>query len=359
MKYLLFAFFIAPMAFAQTGLKSVFGDDNRTPMLSHDYPFSAIMRLESSGGGHCTASLVGRDLILTNSHCLSDESGQKKSSVKAKFHGFSNFSPTIAVSDIFLGTRDYDNDPANDWALARIDKPLGDVFGHFRLSEFASAMSGMTLAGYSGDFKGGRVAGVHENCSLKGMISNHQVMMHDCDMTKGSSGSAIWKMNQDKAVIYALNSAQQGKSDEHDDWSSKKSNLAVPVQTFRNKVIDSLSEVINHKTEILVCNSKPYKMKLAFGFESVSSSISKGWLRVAKNSCRFVRLPKIVEQARENFNVFIYAEDQDLGGNLYKEFCLGGFFGFEKNAKDCKLDKIKLFTNFGKTKFQHIKRIEL
>lgn len=359
MKYLLILLFVAPAAFSQMAPKSVFGEDDRVPMLSHDYPFSAIMRLENTEGGHCTASLVGRDLILTNSHCLSDESGQKKSSIKASMHGLSNFSPTVSVSDIYLGTRDYENDPGHDWAIARIDKPLGDIFGYFNLADAAQIGPGLTLAGFSGDFKGGRTAGVHTNCSLKGIISQHNVMMHDCDMTRGSSGSAIWKMNNGRAVIHALNSAQRGQKDEHDVWSMADSNLSVPVQTFKNQVIVAQNETINHKTEILVCNSKPKRLKLAFGFQSDTTSISKGWVRVSKNSCKFVKLPKVVQQSNESFKVFVYSEDQDLGGSFYKEFCVGGFFGFEKNAKNCEQDKVKLFTNFGNTQFQYIKRIQL
>lgn len=359
MKYLLILLFVAPAAFSQMMPKSVFGEDNRIPMLSHDYPFSAIMKLENTEGGHCTASLVGRDLILTNSHCLSDESGNKKASIKAKMHGLSSFSPTVNVSDIYLGTRDYENDPAHDWAIARIDKPLGDIFGYFSLADSAQVGTGLTLAGYSGDFKGSRVAGIHENCSLKGMFSGYQVMMHDCDMTRGSSGSAIWKMSNGKAAIHALNSAQRGQKDDHDVWSIADSNLSVPVQTFKNQVVGALNEIINHKTEILVCNSKLKRLKLAFGFQSDTTSISKGWVRVSKNSCKFVKLPKVVAQSNETFKVFVYSEDQDLGGNLFKEFCIGGFFGFEKTAKNCEPEKVKLFTNFGTTQFQYIKRIQL
>ncbi len=348
MKHIIALILLCSLAQAQTGLKSVFGDDDRFALDSHAYPYSAVIRLENTEGGHCTASLIGRDLILTNSHCFQDESGRMKTSVKAQVHGLKNFSPTLLVSDITLGTQDYDDEPRNDWAIARISQPIGDVVGHFYLAEEAQVGSGFNLVGFSGDFKSGRTAGVHENCSLKGLLSQHRVMMHNCDMTHGASGSAIWKMSENK-----------GKDNHHDVWSAQDSNLSIPVQTFKTQVKQALSQHINHKTQILLCNSKDKSLKLAFGFKSETLTISKGWVRVGKNRCKFVKMPKLVEATNESFDIFAFSEDEDLGGNLFKEFCTGGFFGFEKQENHCKADKIKLFTKLGKTKFQYIKLINL
>ncbi len=359
MKTLFFILIVCSNSWAQSSVKAVFAEDDRTVLESHTFPYSAIVRLENTEGGHCTASLIGRDLILTNSHCLQDESGRIKKSIKAKVHGLDNFSPTVSVSDITFGTRDYKEEPRNDWALARISQPIGDVVGFFSLADQAVVGSGYNLVGFSGDFKSGRTAGVHKDCDLRGIISQHEVMMHDCDMTQGASGSAIWKITDDKPLIYALNSAQRGRSDYHEEWSKEDSNLSIPVETFKNEAELALSQQINHKTQILVCNSKNKKLKLAFGFNSESHSVSKGWVSVGKNKCRFINLPRLVEATNESFDIFAFSEGEDLGGNLFKEFCTGGFFGFEKQEGNCNKDKIKLYTKIGKTKFQFINKINL
>lgn len=56
----------------------VIGNDDRSPVLTRAYPWSTIGRLElvEPGGriyATCTGTLIGRDLILPNSHCLIDE----------------------------------------------------------------------------------------------------------------------------------------------------------------------------------------------------------------------------------------------------------------------------------------------
>src|SRR5690606_25608848 len=90
-----------------------------------------------------------------------------------------------------------------------------------------------TLAGFSGDFEGGNVAGVHEGCALKFHLKSFSLLAHDCDMTKGASGSPIWRMNAaGRADVYALNSAQQGRKSYHDEWKLDETNLAVPVENF-------------------------------------------------------------------------------------------------------------------------------
>ena len=51
--------------------------DDRQPMLVRRYPWSAIGRVEIVGVGHCTGSLVSRDVIVTNAHCIFDDAGNR------------------------------------------------------------------------------------------------------------------------------------------------------------------------------------------------------------------------------------------------------------------------------------------
>ncbi|MBH48938.1 MAG: hypothetical protein CME71_12290 [Halobacteriovorax sp.] len=347
------------VSLADMAPKAIFGPDNRTALDSYAYPFGAVVRLVNTEGGHCSGSLIGRDLVLTNSHCMIEESGSAKKSIQATIHGLPGYSPKVAVSSFISGTRDYKDEPRFDWALARLKEPIGDVVGWFRLANAAKVGSGFTLAGFSGDFKRGEVAGVHAGCSLKGPLGGLGVMMHDCDMTKGASGSSIWKIENKLAYIHALNSAQLGKDDEHDHWSEEASNLSVPVETFLDQAKQELAASISYDAGLVICNTRDKKDKFAFGFYNASLSVSKGWVSIAANECAQVKLPKPVAKGSESYRIYSYAKEHDINGEFSREYCTGGFFPFEKNEGDCSNSKIKMFTSIGNTKPGHIIRIDL
>ncbi|MEM6402639.1 MAG: trypsin-like serine protease [Cyanobacteria bacterium P01_D01_bin.116] len=48
--------------------------DDRVPMLSRKYPWSAIGRVQgfdgNGGSYHCTGTLIAEDVVLTNAHCV-------------------------------------------------------------------------------------------------------------------------------------------------------------------------------------------------------------------------------------------------------------------------------------------------
>ncbi|MBD2093474.1 hypothetical protein H6F67_26920 [Microcoleus sp. FACHB-1515] len=69
--------------------------------------------------------------------------------------------------------------------------------------------SRLILAGYSADFPAsnpGRSAGVHMGCSILGEVEGS--LIHDCDMTGGSSGGPILAFIDDEFRIVALNAAE-------------------------------------------------------------------------------------------------------------------------------------------------------
>tara|TARA_R110000868_G_C10953026_1_gene767976 strand:+ start:1247 stop:2368 length:1122 start_codon:yes stop_codon:yes gene_type:complete len=339
--------------------KSIFGPDNRSVLNTHAYPYGAIVRLVNAEGGHCSGSLIGRDLVLTNSHCMVEESGRSKSGIQATIHGLPGYSPRVSVESFISGTLDYKDEPRNDWALARLKEPIGDVTGWFGLAETAQIGGGYTLAGFSGDFKRGQVAGVHAGCALKGALGGLGVIMHDCDMTKGASGSSIWKLTNKHAFIHALNSAQLGKADQHDSWSEEDSNLAVPVQTFVTYAKAELSKLFSYDAGLVICNTRAKKDKFAFGFYTEDLSLSKGWVSIEAGECSEVKLPRPVAKANKSYRIYAFAKEHDINGELSREYCVGGFFPFEKEEGACSSSKTKMYTSIGNTKPGHIIRIDL
>ena len=200
--------------------------DNRIPMTSSSYPWSAIGRLESTGpdGGICTGSLVTPNVVLTNAHCVIDlETGQVKADMIFKpnlVRGLLLDDDDIAnVVDVIYGTNFSDSGRfphPNDWAFVQLDRPLGEKYGTLAwtvlpISDLLRDFEGeLIMAGYSGDFPAdgpARTAGVHDGCSILGEVEGS--LIHDCDSYGGSSGGPILAIIDDEFRIVALNSAER------------------------------------------------------------------------------------------------------------------------------------------------------
>lgn len=206
----------------------IIGNDERSPVLSRAYPWSAIGRLDwvdSSGRilGSCTGTLISRDLILTNSHCIIDESTDRPTSNQLVFKP--SMIRGVALDEAKVISYDYgwksgSRDSADDWAVMKLDQPLGDAYGYlgWRNLDFSDPTALSTvqekikLAGYSADFPTGRLrefgiagdtAGVDLACSI--LEASQGILFHDCDTNPGASGSAIFaEFNDGKYYVLGL-----------------------------------------------------------------------------------------------------------------------------------------------------------
>lgn len=204
--------------------------DDRVPMTSSQYPWSAIGRLEYSVGdnrlGICTGSLVAADVVLTNAHCVINlETHEVIADVTFKpnlINGrVANAADVATVVDVIYGTDFRDSDAVphpNDWAFVKLDRPLGATYGtlawtSLSVSELLRTYDReLMLAGYSGDFpasRPGRTAGVHDGCSILGEAEGS--LLHDCDTFGGSSGGPVLAVIDGEFRIVALNSAERSE----------------------------------------------------------------------------------------------------------------------------------------------------
>jgi len=224
--------------------RAIIGVDNREPVLSEKFPWAAIGRIDrvinGEEIGQCTGTLIGRDLVLTNSHCLfytNPDNNQiypinqivfKPSMIE------NDFVDKATVIERVAGWNDDFNNDSKDWALLKIDQPLGDKYGYlgWRALDFSDSNvlntlhNQVTLAGYSGDYPTRQqkaeanlsgeemgTAAVHTECNIEGSsealgisispddglarygATREQVIegliIHNCDTTGGASGSAI------------------------------------------------------------------------------------------------------------------------------------------------------------------------
>jgi len=219
----------------------IIGEDDRAPVLNRVYPYSTIGRIDwrladGREAHQCTGTLIGRDLVLTNSHCLTHpltdevmgsrqyQAGRDRLIFKPNLiRGVAPVTATVVAYEYGWATRP--QAAAEDWALLRLDEPVGDRMGYLGWAdvdlsdpEVLSAIAGkMIVAGYAGDFptakfrqfgNPGDTAGMHEACSILEGVSRGEmngILFHQCDTNPGSSGSAIIAaLNDGRYVILGL-----------------------------------------------------------------------------------------------------------------------------------------------------------
>lgn len=230
--------------------RAILGEDNRIPVTKREFPWTAIGRIdlvvEGKEDGNCTGTLISRNLILTNSHCLvrlDDSQPIIPRSTEQNGNIRIVFKPNLREGDFAQEDRATVIDYAygweagvkwsEDWAILKLDRNIGDKYGYlgWRTLDFSNSKvlkalkNQVRLAGYSGDYPTRKqraaeklegeemdTAAIHTGCSIEGSseslrvailpdgsakygASREQVakglIIHNCDSTGGSSGSAI------------------------------------------------------------------------------------------------------------------------------------------------------------------------
>ncbi len=207
--------------------------DDRTPLLSRKYPWSTIGRVQGTTvdaqSYHCTGALIAEDIVITNAHCVIDPENGKLSQriqflpnvIDGKVQDTRDI---VEVVDVVYGTdfKDGAKLDANDWALMKINKPLGRKYGYLGVKSVASSslirnQKKYYFVGYSGDFPSakyqqyfsagaGWTASFQAGCSILKEEANF--LLHDCDTAGGSSGGPIIAMVDGEPYVVALNEGE-------------------------------------------------------------------------------------------------------------------------------------------------------
>ena len=225
--------------------KNIFGDDDRVAVTSNDSPWSTVGYLNG-----CTATLIGKSLILTAAHCVFNADGSWRVD---KFEYFPNMvngnSRVSALTErVWYGTNHPYSDEADsrssDWAIFLLDRDLGSTYGWMSVKNYKPEVDDyITLPGYSGDYNGGMTASVHQDCRVKEYQADGE-FLHDCDMTRGASGAAIWAKfkGDDNYYVVGVQSGEYRKGGNDslnvNHYDSEYANAAVPAATFFDKALE-------------------------------------------------------------------------------------------------------------------------
>ena len=224
------------------------GIDNRIPMLSRNYPWSTIGRIEGTTADgesyYCTGTLVASDIVLTNAHCVISSETHQLSKQLRFIPNVINGKPQSPgdmakvqniAKNVLYGTDFKDGgfnnvkNQSNDWALMIINQPLGRKYGHLGWKSVSASTlikqkrGKLFFVGYSSDYPDpskegyesltagkGLTAGYEDGCSIVGEESNH--FYHDCATASGSSGGPIIDVIDGLPYIVALNNGEATNS---------------------------------------------------------------------------------------------------------------------------------------------------
>lgn len=226
-----------------------FGYDDRVLLDTGVFPWSVIGTIEMETSGTCTATLVAPDILITAAHCISNGRGIDARGIYTTGENLPGGPRTARIIDYFMDP-DWDEQRFNstddidyvDWALLRLDTRLGDELGHARpgamgdylasiganaaLAEQRRAkpgappeggllqLAGPSPSGRSGDFtmvQGGYSWDTGTNlsgnldCEVVQLFRN-ATMAHDCDTTRGDSGSPFMVRDGDDYFVLATDS---------------------------------------------------------------------------------------------------------------------------------------------------------
>lgn len=225
-----------------------FGRDDRVRVNTAETPWAQVGLLRMSAGTSCTATLVGEDVIVTAAHCLHGDGGRLNA--RGEFIAASTarggphranitayyFDPTFNYQR-FNTTDEIDG---TDWALLRLDRPLGRTIGYLEVQNAlgppgrGGQRPDLYQAGYgwdTGDFLAGNV-----RCRVLEVFRD-STFAHNCDTTRGDSGSALIARVGERYVVAGVDSNFRSNPGGGNN-SGSFLYIAASAQSFERYVVD-------------------------------------------------------------------------------------------------------------------------
>lgn len=208
------------MPFALSPQRGIKGEDDRIQVASRRYPWTAIGRLTKGDGSLCSAVMIGPATALTASHCLWNERTGAWVPASAVFLTLGwEMGDWTAASQVLRIDLPPDASPpradaplaamAGDWAVLHLAAPVGRSAGWLGVASLDAASYGamaarqpvVIQAGYSVDRR--HVLTAHVGCHIQGWVAAG-VVAHDCDATRGDSGSPLFAWMDGRFEVLAI-----------------------------------------------------------------------------------------------------------------------------------------------------------
>ena len=175
------------------------------------YPWSSIAKLNNSIGGSCTAAVIDQDKVLTAAHCtFNRRTGRfltsKSLHVLLGYEG-GHYAVHALVGSYTLGPG---YDPASelatassDWAILKLVAPLPNQVRPLKLIDRLPAPGSQLLIG-SYSQKRLHVMTADRNCQLVQTLAPSALLVHNCEVARGSSGAPLLFMGREGIVIIGI-----------------------------------------------------------------------------------------------------------------------------------------------------------